>query len=434
VRVLLLTPHYPPEVRSVSILMSQLAEDLAALGHTVTVIAPHPPSNMHEARSAWDGEGAVPDVSLVGGDGAWGPAGPRAAADRIQVLRVPVLPFVKVAPSVRAVTHFTLAAAMVGAGLRAGRHDVVLVYSPPLPLALAAELLARRWRAPFIVNVQDLYPQALIDLGLARSRIVIRVLEWLERRAYRHSSAITVHSPGNREMLVARGIPPAKIAVVPNWIDIASARPASRDSPYRRELGLEGRFVVLFAGVMGYAQDMSVIIEAAAALRDEPGIVFLLAGDGVRRQEAEDRVRARHLDTVRFLPFQPIERYPLLVGAADCCLVTLQPAVATPVVPSKIAGILAAARPVVGALPPGDARALVEASGGGICVEPGDWEALARAIGRLARDPGMRQQMGEAGRRYAEAHFSRHRATRTYGELIDAVVRAAWPAGARQDT
>jgi colanic acid biosynthesis glycosyl transferase WcaI len=414
--------------------MSQLAEDLATLGHTVTVIAPYPPSNMDEARSASAGEGAPPVVSRVSGDGARGPAGPRGAADRIRILRVAALPFVKVAPSVRAVTQFTLAAAMVGAGLRAGRHDVILVYSPPLPLALAAEVLGRRWGAPFIVNVQDLYPQTLIDLGLARSRIVIAVLEWLERRAYRHSSAITVHSPGNRDILVARGVPPAKIAVVPNWIDVAAAAVGSRDNPYRREMGLDDQFVVLFAGVMGYAQDMSVIVEAAEALRNEPGVVFLLVGDGVRRQEAEDLARAHNLANVRFLPFQPIERYPQLVSASDCCLVTLQPVVTTPVVPSKIAGILAAARPVVAALPPGDARALVEASGGGVCVEPGDGEALAGAIRRLARDPGMRQQMGEAGRQYAEAHFSRHRATRTYGELIDAVVRAAWPAGARQDT
>jgi colanic acid biosynthesis glycosyl transferase WcaI len=423
-RLALLTPHYPPEIRSVSILMSQLARDLASQGHAVTVLAPYPPANM---------EAAGP---LCGPDGLpRRPDGPAGAASRqneggVVAVRVPVLPFVKVLPAVRAVTHFTLAGSMVWAGLREGRHDVVLAYSPPLPLALAAEVLARTWHAPFILNVQDVYPQALIDLGLVRSRLVIGVLGGLERRAYRRSSAITVHSAGNKDLLCARGVPRDKITVVPNWVDTSEPPPSSADNPYRAGLGLGTRFVVLFAGVMGYAQDMDVIIEAAAALHDVPEIVFVLAGDGVRRAEAEARARAGGLSNVRFIAFQPLDRYPQLVAASDCCLVTLQSSVATPVVPSKIAGILAASRPVVAALPPGDARRLVESCGGGICVAPGDARSLARAITRLARDPAARRAMGEAGRRYAVAHYSRAAGTGAYACLIAGLAGTLPNAGA----
>jgi colanic acid biosynthesis glycosyl transferase WcaI len=185
------------------------------------------------------------------------------------------------------------------------------------------------------------------------------------------------------------------------------------------ELGLGDRFVVLFAGVMGYAQDMNVIVEAAAQLRDDPRIVFVLAGDGVRREKAEAAVKALGLANVRFLPLQPIDRYPSLVDAADCCLVTLDASVATPVVPSKIGGLLAQARPVVAALPAGDAREIVEQSGGGVCVEPGDAAALAAAIRRLASDPMWRKAMGDAGRRYAEVHLSREAATGAYAALLE---------------
>ncbi len=410
-KILLLTPHYPPEIRSVSLLMSQLAEDFAALGHVVTIITPYPPANVDAAYADEAQAGPVPS---------------REEANGIRVFRVPVLPFVKVAPAIRAVTHFTLAASMTLAGLRAGRHDVILAYSPPLTVGLACDVLGRAWGAPFVFNVQDLYPQALVDLGLVRNPIVLGVLQWLERHAYSRARAITVHSAGNRDALASRGVPSGKIRVIPNWIDTAAIRPGSRDNVYRTELGLDGRFVVLFAGVMGYAQDMTVIVEAAAALRDlgEQEIAFLLAGDGVRRAEAEAGVRAYHLDTVRFLPFQPLDRYPLLVNAADCCLVTLQAAVATPVVPSKIAGILAAGRPVVGALPPGEARAVIEASGGGLCVPPGDPVALAGAIRRLARDPELRTGLGGAGRRYVEMYFSRAVTTRLYSQLIEDVAGA----------
>jgi colanic acid biosynthesis glycosyl transferase WcaI len=395
--ILLITPHYPPEIRSVSILMSQLADDLAARGHAVTVLAPYPPSHMDQASYA-----AAPPSGHAG----------------VRVVRVPVLPFVKVPRAVRAVTHFTLAGSMIWHGLRAGRHDAVVVYSPPLPLALAAETLAKRWRAPLVVNVQDVYPQALIDLGLARNPVVLAVLRRLERRAYRAASALTVHSEGNRRLLLSRGVEAAKITVVPNWIDTDLA-PSPEPNPYRVDLTLGSRVVVLFAGVMGYAQDMAVIVEAAALLRHEADVVFLLAGDGVRRRDAEALVNARGLANVRFLPFQPIDRYPALVAAADCCLVTLQAAVKTPVVPSKIAGILAQARPVVAALPDGDARQLVEGSGGGICVAPGDAPALAAAIRDLAADPGRRRALGESGRRYVEAHFSRRAATGLYDTLLE---------------
>ena len=410
-KILLLTPHYRPEIRSVSVLMSQLAEDLAARGHTVTVLAPFPPSHMDEA-----------------------PADSRKQEDPsgVRVVRVSVLPFVKVPRGVRAVTHFTLAASMVWNGLRAGRHDAVIVYSPPLPLALAAEVLSRRWAVPLIMNVQDIYPQTLIDLGLARNPVVLGVLRWLEARAYSRATVLTVHSDGNRRLLLARSIDPAKVVVIPNWVDLDGAA-APDPNPYRVELDLRGRVVVLFAGVMGYAQDMTVIVEGAALLRDDPNVIFLLAGDGVRRGESEALVRERGLANVRFLPFQPIDRYPTLVAAADCCLVTLQASVATPVVPSKIVGILGLSRPIVAALPEGDACEIIKASGGGICVAPGDAPALASAIRDLATDPARRRAMGAAGRAYVAAEFSRASATARYAKLLERLVvsgGAGMPAGA----
>lgn len=403
-KIMLLTPHYLPEVRSVSVLMSQLAEDLAGMGHHVTVITPYPPQHVEMDTSS--------------------AAVAREERGAVHVVRIPVLPFVKVVPAMRAVTHFTLAGSMFAAGARQGRHDLIIAYSPPLTLALASEGLGRLWRSPFILNVQDLYPQTLIDLGIVRSPIVVAVLRWMENRAYSRAAAITVHSGGNRELLIRGGVPEGKITVVPNWVDTSHVGRGG-PNPYRTEWGLGDSFVVLFAGVMGYAQDMTIIIDAATRLQDEPGVVFVLAGDGIRRREAEALARSRGLTNVRFFPFQPVERYPLLVEAADCCLVTLQATVATPVVPSKIAGIMAASRPIVAAVPPGDAREIVEDSGGGICVPPGDSQALADAVLFLVRDPASRRAMGEAGRRYVEAHFSRKAATEIYGRLVEDLTRAS---------
>ena len=400
-RILLLTPHYPPEIRSVSRLMAELAQDLRETGHDITVVAPFPPRDGARPR---DPE-ALPAHERTGG---------------IQVIRVRTMPFVQVAPWLRAVTHFTLAGSLALGALAAGRHDAVVAYVPPLTIGLTCDLLRRVWGAPYILNVQDIYPQALIDLGLARRRVVVEILRWIEQYSYRHATAITVHSEGNRRLLLERGLDAQKVRVVHNWVDTTAIRPGLRTNGFRASLGLRDEFVVLFAGVLGYAQDIEVILEAARLLRAHEGIVFILAGDGVRKAQAVEQAAAWGLNNVRFLPFQPLEVYPQLVTMSDVCLVTLQKSVTTPVVPSKIMTIMAAGRPIVATVDAGgDAFEVISGSGGGLCTPPGEAPALAQAILTLYHDPALRQRAGEAGRRFAEAHFDRHAVTAVYARLLD---------------
>lgn len=401
-RVLLLTPHYPPEIRSVSRLMAELAGDMRAAGHDVTVVAPFPPD-----------EDVDPQVA--------GRVAASEQMDGVRVRRVRTLPFRNVPPWMRAVTHFTFAGSLAMAALSSGKQDAVIAYSPPLTVGLACDALRRMWRAPFILNVQDIYPQALVDLGLARGPVV-EILRRIERYAYRHAAAITVHSSGNRDLLLERGVPPEKVHVVFNWVDTKAIQPGPSSNHFRETLGLTHEFVVLFAGVLGYAQDIDVILEAARLMADSPNVVFVVAGEGVRKAQAVEHVRTWGLRNVRFLPFQPLDQYPSLVRMADVCLVTLQKSVATPVVPSKIMTIMAAGRPIVASVgSAGDAYDIITASGGGVCTPPGDARALVDAILTLYRDAPLRQRIGEAGRRFAEEHLDRRTVTATYMGLLDRV-------------
>ena len=139
-----------------------------------------------------------------------------------------------------------------------------------------------------------------------------------------------------------------------NWADTDEIRPGERINSFRREAGLSDEFVVLFAGTMGLSQGLSVVVETARLLANEPGLVFLLVGDGIEREPLERQ--AAGLPNVRFLPMQQKERYPEVLAAADGCLVTLRPEVSTPTVPSKIATIMSAGRPILASIPAGDAR------------------------------------------------------------------------------
>ena len=327
-----------------------------------------------------------------------------------QVLRVDAPAIHNVGHVRRGLGQLWLPVAFYRAACGLPRPDVIYVYSPPLTLGLAAHWLGRRWRAPFVFNVQDLFPQNAIDLGALRNPLLIAFFRGLERFIYRRAAAIALHSEGNAAWLRRDGVEAAKLRVIPNWVDTQLHRPeaGATENRFRRELGLEDRFTVLFAGGMGYAQDMETIVEAAARLRDDPRVVFLLVGDGSERAGVERRVRELGLANVRLLPFVPREDYPQLVAACDVGLVTLKKTMKTPVVPSKLPTYMASARPViVGVNPESDAGALVRQADCGLLVPPGDPEAMAAAVRQLAGDSACGAALGANGRRYAAAHLSR---------------------------
>jgi glycosyltransferase involved in cell wall biosynthesis len=276
---------------------------------------------------------------------------------------------------------------------------------------------------PFVLNVQDLFPQSVIDLGILRNRWLIRFFEHMERFIYRQADHITVHSPGNRDHVVGKGAPSGCVTVMPNWVDTEFICPGERRNGFFEQYNLDGKFVVSFAGILGYSQDLDIVLEAAKLLQRYPDIRFLIVGDGVEKPRLERKAVEMGLENVRFIPMQPRRRYPEVLNASDVCLATLHTEVRTPVVPSKILSIMAAARPVVAAMnPDGDAPGLIEEAQCGLAVPPEDPKALADAILSLYNDKALRVRLGQNGRRYAEEHLSLKVASKRYIEIFKQVL------------
>lgn len=398
-RILLLTDRFPPEVRSQAHLFHEFALEFQRRGHEVAVIT------------------KVPRGHVAGGAEATVRPG-WSGVDGFRKLRVRGFPIPGHHPVLRGLEHLTLGWMFRRACRQVPRPDIILVSSPPLPLALAGAAHMRRCRAPLVLNVQDLYPQTAINLGILKNRFAIRLAERIERRAYCEAVRIVVHSPGNRDFLLAqKGVTAEKVRIIHNWVDTELLRPGPRDNSFSQRYGLTRKFVVSYAGLMGYAQDLSTVLESARRLADHRDVVFLLVGEGAL--ESRWKTVANGLDNVRFLPMQPKERYIELLAASDLCLVPLDPSLRTPAVPGKLQSIMACGRPTITITgPESDAPMFVAASGGGVNICPGDSSGLAEAILRLKANPAARMHFEASARAYAEKHFSLQECADRYEELF----------------
>jgi colanic acid biosynthesis glycosyl transferase WcaI len=218
-----------------------------------------------------------------------------------------------------------------------------------------------------------------------------------------------------------KGADAAKITVIHNWADTSAIVPSDKHNAFAVANGLQDRFVLLHAGNIGLAQNLDVVIDAAARLKSRSDIVILFIGDGTRREALETLAGERGLSNVRFLPFQPREALRWTYATSDVCLVSLKPGLAGYIVPSKLYPILAAGRPYIAAVEPiSEVAALTERHRCGVLVPPGDAAALAAEIERLAGNRHAREAMGARGRVAAEL-FARDRQVAAHAQVIEEV-------------
>lgn len=388
--ILLVTDSYPPEIRSASHLMLELAEELHHRGHQVTVITTWPEYNLDQTQAPR----SFDEVEVENG---------------ITVIRVRTLPHHNVNYIVRGISQLLMPVQFL---LKLRRHrirpDAAVVYSPPLPLALVGSWL-RRAGVRNILNVQDLFPQNAIDLGILRSPAQIRFFQALERYAYRTADIVTVHSEGNRKM-VAKQHPDigARLRILHNWVDVDHHDVGHAGVNFRTKWEITQKHVAVFAGVMGPSQYLDLVLEVADRMRHETDLLFLLVGDGKEKDRLQQVAKERGLPNVRFEGFISRDVYPDLLAACSIGLVCLSPQNKTPVVPGKILGHMAAGLPVAAFLhTASDGHEMIREAGCGVSANSADIDACVAALTGLIREEGGIKSLGEAGRRYAIRHFSK---------------------------
>jgi len=409
VRLLIHGMNYAPELLGIGRYTGELGAYLASRGHQVTVLTAAPYYPQWRVREDYRPQ-------------RWR----REWRDGVEVLRAPQYVPARVSSLGRLLQECSFGASCLywwSTCLLPRPWDAMVAVCPPLTSGLVPGLLARRRAAPLVIHVQDLQLDAARELGILRQPLLLAGLARLELHLFRQARIVTTISRSMADRLVAKGVPPARLRVLPNWADLDKVRPGPRLNALRRELGLTSETVVLYAGNLGEKQGLEVILEAAALTRGKPSIRYFIAGEGAARDRIKLRARDLGLDNLTFLPLQSTSRLPLLLAAADLHLVVQRQKAADLVMPSKLTNIMAAGRPFIATA--GEATELARVtteSGAGLVVPPEDGSALAQAVLRLAGDPGARKEMAVRARRYAEAFWDRERILRQWEELLRGLV------------
>ncbi|MCD6520769.1 MAG: glycosyltransferase family 4 protein [Anaerolineae bacterium] len=302
--------------------------------------------------------------------------------------------------------------------------DVVFATSTPLTVGIPGYVISRLRRIPFVFEIRDLWPDAPIQLGVLRSRPLILLARALERFLYRAAQHIVTLSPGMFASLAERGIPSAKLSMIPNCSDLDLFQPREPDPSWLARLKLEGKFVASYAGAMGMANGLDVVIETARILQveGEREIHFLLIGDGKERPSLEERAQKYGLPNVTFLSPLPKEELAHLLPISNICLTIFAPyPILETCSPNKFFDALALGRPVLINFG-GWMKELLEEYQAGVAVPSSDPAEIAVTLRTLREQPERLQEMGRRARALAEERFDRDKLARQLEAILKMVV------------
>ena len=391
-RLVVLCPHFAPDLAPTGVVMTRIVTELAARGHELHVVTSLPWYRNHAIEPGWGGRLWRTEKT------EWG-----------SIIRVHPFPGKSKSNLLRRALGFIAFSYAVGIrSVHADgfpfKVDGVLAMSPPLTLGLTGWFTKIIRRAPLVFNIQDVFPDAAIQTGAISNKKIIAAAKWLERMSYQRSDAVVLLSRDLRTN-VANKIDTKfhdRLHVIPNFVDTHAITPQNRMTAYRTELGIGDQLVVMYAGNVGFSQSLNLVAEAAAKF---PEIAFVINGDGAARKKLQQD--CAQLANVYFGDYQPIERLSEVLATGDIHLVPLRAGLASVSVPSKSYSILAAGRPMLAAIDPNtEIPNMLRESGAGIAVEPDSAPAFIEALGQLVSNRELLLEMGARGRNWVETHAS----------------------------
>jgi colanic acid biosynthesis glycosyl transferase WcaI len=397
--------RFHPDLTGTGPLVTDLATNLADMGDQVTVVTSMPHYGRRNIHSKYRGR-------LLH----------RENFNGVDVWRT----FVYVPPNskgfYRGINYLSYTFMSIIAGMMCGRPDVILCVNPPITVGFSGRLISLARSSPMINNIQDVWPDCIAIIGQLRNSLLFRFFQYLERYIYKTSARLILLSEGMKQNIITKCQHNNKIAIIPNWADVDFIYPLPKNNGFRKSHDLNDKFVVIFAGNLGFISVLDTVLDTANLLQNDGRVQFVIVGEGNAKPALQKRARTLNLNNVRFLPTQPKEVLPEMLAAADVSLVTLDRRLGQLNVPSKTYNIMASSRPVLASVPEDSEIArLVKEADCGVCVPPEDPKSLAEAIKNMLNIPETLDRYGKNGREYVVAHYSRDKLLKRYRELLHEV-------------
>jgi colanic acid biosynthesis glycosyl transferase WcaI len=403
-RVQFLCTNYRPEKNGMAPFATGLCERFAKQGHAVTAIVAFP---YYPAWRVWDGyRGRLSQTEHI---------------NNVRVRRI--WHFVPWRPSrlLQRLAHdLTFTLSVLLSGFFNGGFDVICCVCPPPTVSLAAYLLAKVYRKPYVIILTDLASDAALATGILKDGFAVRMARAIEGFGYREADRVVCICDGFVEKLAGRGIAPDRLQLIPLWGDTEKIYPIAAATKFRQANQIaEKQFLIMHTGNMGRKQDLMNVVRAAELSKDLDDVLWLLVGQGEERATLEEAIRQLRLKNIRLLPLQPDDTLAEMYAAADVLILNQKAAVIESVIPSKLLTYMAAGRPVLAAVSAKSETArYVERAKCGRIVHPEDPLALVKAALSLRPDRALRERLGSSGRAYVLKHFTKDKILREYEVLF----------------
>lgn len=302
------------------------------------------------------------------------------------------------------------------------KYDVAFIDSTPPIQGLKLPIVRLFRKKSVVYNAQDLFPETLSGTGLAQKGGALwKIGMWVSNVTFRNSNKIIAISEDIKRSLVARGVPEEKVEVVYNWVDEKAVHPVSReDNPLYDEFGIDRKmFTVVYAGNLGNAQNLGIIINAAYML---PDVQFILFGTGGEEENIKKRIEEDNLGNIRLLPLQPVSRVSEVYSLGDACIVSCKAGLGGSAMPSKTWSIMACGRPVIASFDEGELKDILEKNDCGVFSHAENGSEFVAAIRFLKDNPDRREEMGRNARKFILENLTKEVGTRKYMEIIKSVM------------
>jgi glycosyltransferase involved in cell wall biosynthesis len=387
-RLLILTQYFPPETGAPQARLSELAKRLHDHEFDVQVLTALPNYPIGKIFSGYRGHWIY-----------------RETIEGVRVIRTPIYPSRDAAFMKRLANYFSfvISSALLGPFL-VRRPDIILVESPPLFLGITAAFLKTVFRAKLVFNVSDLWPESAVFMGVIPEGKLVRIARWLERRCYTSAELCTGQSEGICEG-IRRVAPEAQVMTLPNGCDAEVFRPEARSAAFRTKVGNGKTILVGYAGLLGLAQGVDVILDVASRLRGNADVQFVIIGDGPERERIHQTLSDRSLDNVTMFGHAPRSEMPSIVASFDLAIIPLRHSIPG-ALPSKTYEAMSCEVPVI-MVSGGEGARLVRRASCGVAVDFENIAGISEAVKGLAADSSRRRQLGTNGRAYVVAHNDR---------------------------